>query len=265
MVGTAASATVSDTISPDSVDWEMPSIVGDKNREFEFIDRWNELLENANRISSSLDVDERLNHTLINDAWEIAGEHPEFITVDIRRRENVEDMNGHILDHFSNLFNNRNMISTELIPNPANPNTKYLFRAAELVYLHDSITRFSERTRFEPDIGPFGVLDINILPDEIGPWLEGIEVMWLVATGNLKLESDDHSLIDMIDDLYERREEMVERAKDHDMFLLIAPEKLPGEIENIELPKVSRKMLRNEDIDPHVIHSYCFANSIHIA
>lgn len=259
MTGAGAIVPSGDRSHPDPVTWEgnESSLSVSGERESSFRDAWSSLEDQIDENRSKTDVETRLTTDCIERAFEIAHEFPEFVTISTGPYGRNEDMVRHVEHHFDSLFNDTDF-ATEFKKFPSRPAFDPLFDMAEIVYLSDCVGRFAEKTVFTPDVGGIPTLSFIELPPELSHWMERVEVVWACFGGELRIS--EWSPRKAVEELYDDREEFVEKAVEADMFLPIPPEDEVS-VTNVR-NRVETLSGRRANVSPALIHDYCYDASL---
>lgn len=213
-----------------------------------FDTRWRSLVAEVRRTSRRSSVDERLDPEHYRTAVRLAREHPDEVRVRGGVTEDFSEMGPHVRTHFDDLFNDDSVCPAFKGPRPE---AESLLELAELVYLHDASSRFADRREFEPTRGGLEAISFVEFPAPVAEWLEGVDVVWEAANGNIDLS--ESALRERIADLYERRAAYVSRSVANGTFLPVAP---PADVPT-DCPDIVTAMRRGS-VDPKRVHGYLF-------
>lgn len=228
---------------------ETPTIGDAKLR-----NEWRQLVLDVRSSRLETDVEERFARDNFERAIELALRHPESMSISTEPFERRHDLTSHLRGHFENLLNDSDWV-TEF--KTARPDVEYLLKICELVYLYDSVHRFNVETIVRPDLNGLEDLAFVEYSAELSEWMGEIDLLWLTLANELEPEEP---IREWIDRLYDDRDDFVAEAKEREIFLPIHAEYL-DDLEGTETT-VEKRLSRNADIAPRLIHDYCFTRAV---
>lgn len=220
---------------------------------------WTALLDAVEARRSETDVDALLDDDLLARAYETAARYSGLVSVSETPFGRTRDMVAHTREHFDDLFND-DACAKAFKPSPATTDVDALLTVSELVYLDDAVARFSTETVFEP--APDGLERVAFyeLPPAVSEWMMEVELL-AGALGD-RLDGDAAGM-DLVEDLYGRRREFVDRAMDADSFLLVPADREASPEEKRR--KIETRVRRGADVDPADVHAYCYSRALDLA
>jgi hypothetical protein len=225
----------------------------------EFRTKWTALLDAVEARRSETDLETLLDDDLLARAYETASRYSGLVSVSEAPFGRNRDMVAHTREHFDDLFNDDACAEPFKRP-PAATDVDALLEASELVYLDDAVARFSSETVFEPTPAGLERVAFYELPPSVSEWMMAVELL----AGSLGGQFDvDRAAADVVDDLYGRRREFVERAMDADSFLLV-PAGHEASAEE-KRRKIETRVRRGADVDPADVHAYCYGRALDLA
>lgn len=250
MPGSEAATTDDASVLINSLASGNPPTIGDAKLRNE----WQQLVLDIRSLRLETDVDERFARKNFERVIELALSHPESMSITTEPFERRHDMTSHLREHFENLLNDSDWAVDF---KTARPDVEYLLKICELVYLYDSVHRFNAETIIGSDLS--GLEDVAFVEyaTELSDWMGEVDLLWLTLANELEPEEP---LPEWIDRLYDDRDSFVAEAKEREIFLPINGEYLddPEEIK----AKVEKRLIRNADIAPRLIHNYCFTRAV---
>jgi len=95
------------------------------------------------------------------------------------------------------------------------------------------------------------------LPTDLHEWMGEVDLLWLTLADELAAEEP---LIEWIDRLYDERKSFATEAKKREVFLPISGE-YTDDPEGIKT-KVKKRLARNANVSPRLVHNYCFTHTV---
>lgn len=220
----------------------------------ELRNKWNKLVLDIRSTRLETDIEERHSRGNLERALELALSHPEEMSISTEPMGRRHDMESHIRGHFENLFNNDDWGTEFKSPRP---DVEYLLKACELAYLYDSAYRFSDEIVVRPELNGLEEVAFVELPTSLHEWMGEVDLVWLTLADELAAEEP---LEDWIDRLYDERESFVTEAKNRETFLPISGD-YTEDPEGIKT-KITKRLSRNANVSPRLVHNYCFTRTV---
>lgn len=220
----------------------------------ELKNEWKKLTKETEGSVYETDIEARHSDTNFKGAMKLTFAHPDSISVSTKPVSRRHDMTAHVRDHFDSLLNNAengNRLKT------GRPDTERLLKICELVYLYDAVYRFSPETIVDPDIDGLERLRFVALPATAHAWMGEVDVLWWTLHNELAPEEPVNELIDR---LYESRDEFVEDTKAAEIFLPIRSD-YTDDVED-KRRKIAKRLERNSHVKPKLVHDYCFSRTV---
>lgn len=223
-----------------------------QNSERHFREEWKRLVDEIAGRRRTVDADERLAGDTFTEAIDLAISHPDYVEVSNEPFDEMEsDMVAHVRAHFRSMFVDDGAAPAFQMPTDSNFRT--LIRACELVYVDDAVLRFAPTWTFDPVYDDLDSTTFTEVPDELGHWMERVQVMWDSLHGRVDLSRDETR--GLIETLYGSRTEFVETAVEMDRFLPVPP---PEYDEIAPSPNLAEQFARGHDVAAEDVHRYCY-------
>jgi hypothetical protein len=225
----------------------------------EFCTKWTALLDAVEARRSETDLETLLDDDLLARAYETASRYAGMVSVSEAPFGRNRDMVAHTREHFDDLFNDDSCASA-FKSHPTATDVDALLNASELLYLDDAVTRFSTETIFDPEPDHLEPIAFYELPPAVSKWMMEVELLAGALGGLVHV---DRAEADIVDDLYGRRREFVNRAMDVDSFLLVPADHDASPEEKRR--KIETRVRRGADVDPADVHAYCYGRALDLA
>lgn len=256
MTGSGAIAVSTDG-GPRATD-SIATRVATADEESELRSEWTGLLADIETRRTETDVDTLLDDDLLTRAFEIASRYPGLVLVSEAPFGRNRDMGRHIRDHFDDLFND-DAVARTFKSHPTATDVAALLKVSELVYLDDAATRFSTETIFDPTPAGLERVAFYELPSAVSEWMMEVELLSGSLDGRF---GADGAEVEVVDDLYGRRREFVERATSADSFLPVPAERDADPAEKRR--KIETRVRRDARVDPADVHAYCYGRALEL-
>lgn len=133
------------------------------------------------------------------------------------------------------------------------------FKLAKLIYIDDSIIRFLPELVAKPKDIHEKAINIIGSPKEILDWVINVEKLYYRF---LKRKIRKEDLLNGIESLYDKKNDIIKTAIEMKIFLPISPKTIISEDKEYLLDKINKNWIRSKKVDPDIVLNYLYLNEI---